>query len=57
LEPFFRAAYELRRTWPATEAEPVELEANRDDLLALGAAGGWITTVTENVVHGRRPKR
>jgi prephenate dehydrogenase len=57
LEPFFRAAYELRRTWPVTEAEPVELEANRDDLLALGAAGGWITTVTENVVHGRRPKR
>lgn len=54
LEPFFRAAYELRRAWPVTETEPVELDPA--DLLALGAAGGWITAVGPDVLHGRRPK-
>jgi prephenate dehydrogenase len=54
LEPLFRAAYELRRAWPVTETEPVELQPT--ELLDLGAAGGWITGVGPDVLHGRRPK-
>lgn len=59
LEPFFRAAYALRRSWPVSGDDPVELDPADPDLrtrlLALGRAGGWLTEVTATRLTGRRP--
>jgi prephenate dehydrogenase len=59
LEPFFRAGYERRSSWPVTNAGPISLDPNsatlRAELLELGDAGGWIAAVTGESLTGQRP--
>jgi prephenate dehydrogenase len=40
-----RVPSELRQGWPPQPGEPVEIAAEPEALLALGRAGGWITSV------------
>jgi prephenate dehydrogenase len=60
LEPFFRAGYDLRSSWPVTDTEPVTLDPKsatlRTELLALGRGGGWLTSVSNDSLEGRRPQ-
>jgi prephenate dehydrogenase len=53
LQKQFATAYEIRRNWPATETTTVEIGETKDDLLALGRAGGWLESV--NPLTARRP--
>jgi prephenate dehydrogenase len=48
LTPIVAAAGERRRHWPARGEGPTAMAAGVDELLALGRAGGWVTTVAEN---------
>jgi prephenate dehydrogenase len=43
-----RAPSELRQAWPPQPGEPVEVVAETEALLALGRAGGWITSVSDS---------
>ncbi|GGQ44160.1 prephenate dehydrogenase/arogenate dehydrogenase family protein [Couchioplanes azureus] len=54
LTPLLRRPGELRRGWPAAEGVPVEIEPDREALLSLGRAGGWVTRVGRKVA-GLRP--
>jgi prephenate dehydrogenase len=60
LEPFFRAGYDLRSSWPVADTEPVTLDPTsatlRTELLALGGTGGWLTSVGNGSLEGRRPR-
>lgn len=50
-----RRPSDLRRAWPPTSCEPVELPAEPGALLALGRGGGWVTEVGETI-KGLRPE-
>jgi len=58
--PLATAGHQARRAWAeAAPAVGVTLDRDtpnlRDDLLALGAAGGSLDAVTSQQLHGRRP--
>jgi prephenate dehydrogenase len=58
--PLATAGHRARRAWAeAAPAVGVTLDRDtpslRDDLLALGAAGGTLDAVTSHQLHGRRP--
>ncbi|OJF09798.1 prephenate dehydrogenase/arogenate dehydrogenase family protein [Couchioplanes caeruleus] len=55
LTPLLRRPGELRRGWPVAECVPVEIEPERDALLSLGRAGGWVERVGAKVA-GMRPE-
>lgn len=55
LRTWFDRGHRVRHAWPPVPGEPVTLPAHRDDLLALGAAGGWLTSVTVDTVTAIRP--
>ncbi|GAA4199540.1 prephenate dehydrogenase [Actinocatenispora rupis] len=46
LAEWFTPGYASRTTWPPTPAGSRTVPATREALLALGAAGGWLTAVT-----------
>ncbi|MEV6601389.1 prephenate dehydrogenase/arogenate dehydrogenase family protein [Actinoplanes sp. NPDC051346] len=55
LTPVLRRPGELRRGWPVAARVPVEVDPDREALLSLGRAGGWVTGVGGKVV-GLRPE-
>jgi prephenate dehydrogenase len=46
LQPWLQPGNTARRNWPPRPGDATTLPARRDDLLALGRAGGWITAVS-----------
>ncbi|BCJ27471.1 hypothetical protein Asera_15790 [Actinocatenispora sera] len=46
LEPWFGTGHAVRADWPPTAGRPVPVPPERDALLALGRAGGWLTDIT-----------
>ncbi|GAA2493323.1 prephenate dehydrogenase [Winogradskya humida] len=55
LTGLLRRPGELRRGWPAAPGVPVEIGLDRESLLALGRAGGWVTRVGDTAI-GMRPE-
>lgn len=55
LTPLLRRPGELRRNWPAAAGVPVEVDCDREALLALGRAGGWVTGIGPKL-SGMRPE-
>lgn len=53
---WFDQARAQRAAWPPEPGEAERLPLERGDLLALGAAGGWIEAVETQVAFGRRPR-
>jgi prephenate dehydrogenase len=53
---WFDQARAVRAAWPPEPGEPERLPLERENLLALGAAGGWIEAVESEVAIGRRPR-
>lgn len=56
LADWFDQARELRVSWPPEPGEPETVPLTREALLALGAAGGWVSAFESEVAIGRRPR-
>ncbi|WP_199034326.1 prephenate dehydrogenase [Glycomyces salinus] len=50
LGEWWERARELRSTWPDEPAERESIQLNRENLLDLGAAGGWVESMEVNEV-------
>ena len=59
LETLFRRAYDIRKNWPSTKTKTRKLDPNaadlRDQLLALGRQGGWLTEIEPGALTGEVP--
>lgn len=56
LADWFDRARDLRVSWPPEPGEPESIPLSREALLALGAAGGWVSGIESEVAIGRRPR-
>lgn len=48
LTAWFARGHQIRAAWPPVPGEAVTLPADRDTLLALGRAGGWLSAVLDD---------
>ncbi|THV30060.1 prephenate dehydrogenase [Glycomyces paridis] len=53
---WFDGARELRASWPPEPGAVERTALERESLLALGAAGGWVEAVEDEVALCRRPR-
>ena len=50
LHEWWERARKLRSTWPDEPGDPETIQLNRENLLDLGAAGGWVESMEVNEV-------
>ncbi|GAB3994281.1 hypothetical protein GCM10029992_08210 [Glycomyces albus] len=50
LHEWWERARKLRSTWPDEPGAPETIQLNRENLLALGSAGGWVESMEVNEV-------
>ncbi|WP_203966413.1 prephenate dehydrogenase [Actinocatenispora thailandica] len=57
LETWFGAGHAARAGWPPTAGPAIPIPPERDDLLALGRAGGWLTEIAGTRLTAVLPSR